>query len=236
MDQERVSEPTQAGGVFGKVMADISARAKEYRERTPIGTRRQHTSMPDTTEIAPERLAELRGLPKRKWATTFDAFTVSSANAKACDAARSIAAGTWAPWCLVLSGAYGTGKTHLAYAVANYRRVHGLPYRMITAPTLMALLKDSIGIKEHTPDAYGPDDWVKSFGETTRLLIIDDFGAQQDTEWATVQLFAILNARYEAELPTMITTNLGNNRLDPRIASRCATGVVVCNGPDWRAK
>lgn len=236
MDQERVSEPVKAGGLFGKVMGDISRRAKEYRAQTPIGMQNSLTLTPDTSEIAPERLAELRGLPRRKWSTTFGAFTVTAPTAQAYEAALAMAAGTWKSWCLVLSGAYGTGKTHLAYAAANYRREHGLTYRLITAPALLATLKNSIDEKKTTPEAYGPEEWVKSFGGTERLLIIDDYGAQQDTEWATVQLFSILNARYAAELPTMITTNLARNRLDPRIASRCAPGIVVCGGPDWRAR
>lgn len=183
-----------------------------------------------------EKTAELRGLPPRKWQTTFESFVLTPENTRAYNAARSLADSSWKPWCLVLSGSYGTGKTHLAYAVANYRREHEGNYRLITAPALMAMLKDSIGAKEHTPDAFEPDDWVRSFGGTSRLLIIDDFGAQQDTEWATVQLFSILNARYEADLPTMLTTNLGPGKLDPRIASRCAPGMVICAGSDWRER
>lgn len=144
-------------------------------------------------------------------------------------------------WCRVLMGQYGCGKTHLAYAAANYRRENGLPYRMITAPALMGQLKNSIDEKKRSIDsmaavAFGPEEWVKVYGETKALLILDDFGAQQDTEWATAQLFTILDMRYDRELPTLITTNLGMKQMDPRIASRCAAGVIVCNAPDQRVR
>jgi DNA replication protein DnaC len=238
MDEVRVSEPVQAGGLFGKVMADISRRASAYRAQGSIGTPRNESR----NDLPLERVSELHGCPPKKWAKTFEAFDLALAPQMivALGASCNIAAGTWEPWCLLLSGDYGTGKTHLAYAAANYRREHGLPYRMLTAPALMSQLKNSIdekrlSIEHKAPVAYGPEDWVRVYSETPALLIIDDFGAQQDTDWATAQLFSILNARYDAELPTLITTNLGAGNLDPRIASRCRAGIVVCKGPDQRA-
>lgn len=237
MDERTMPEPIKAGGLFGKVMADISARAREYRASGSIGT----PSSERSSELRPERVAELRGCPPVKWSKTFDAFEPEPRMNRAFLASRAIAEGSWEPWCLVLSGPYGCGKTHLAYAAANYRRTHGLPYRMLTAPALMAQLKNAIDEKRHSIEhnaatAFGPEEWAKVYGETPALLILDDLGAQQDTEWATAQLFSILNARYDRELPTLITTNLGAGQLDPRLASRCMAGLVVCNGPDQRVR
>lgn len=231
--------PVKATGLFDKVMADISARAKEYRARELTGSNKRPTKIDDW----PEREAAIKGCPKPKWGKTFEAFDLSVAPrmAKARDAAMGIAAGTWKPWCLVLSGGYGSGKTHLAYAAANYRREHGLPYRMITAPALMAQLKNAIDEKRRSVDtmaplAYGPEDWVRVYGETTALFILDDFGAHQETEWATTQMFAVLNARYDRGLPTLITTNLPREQIDPRIASRIGAGLVLCHGEDQRMR
>lgn len=239
MDERTMPEPTRADGLFGKVMRDISARASAYRAQGSIGTPSNERS----SELSPQRVGELRGCPPAKWGTTFEAFDMTAAPRMkpAYDAALSIAAGSWKPWCLVLSGPYGCGKTHLAYAAANYRRERNKPYRMLTAPALMGQLKDSIDEKRRSIEtmaatAYGPEDWVRVYGETPALLILDDLGAQQDTEWATAQMFSILNTRYDRKLPTLITTNLGVKQFDPRLASRCMSGVVVCNGPDQRVR
>lgn len=234
-----MEELVKVGGLFGKVMAEASARASEWRAQGSIGT----PSSESTNGLSAERRAELRGLPSARRGSTFASFDLSAAPRMrpAYEAAVQMADGSWSHWCLVLSGPYGCGKTHLAYAAANYRWNEGSAFRMISAPGLMQQLKNSIdekrlSIETHAPMAYGPEDWAKVYGETTALLILDDFGAQQDTEWATAQLFGILNARYDRSLPTFLTTNLSVKQMDPRIESRIAKGLVVCNGPDQRVR
>ena len=57
--------------------------------------------------------------------------------------------------------------------------------------------------------------------EYHNLLVLDDYGAQNDTPWATEKLFQLLNHRYNGELATMITSNNVNlDGIDPRIHSR----------------
>ena len=41
------------------------------------------------------------------------------------------------------------------------------------------------------------------------LLVIDDLGKEQATDWSTAQLYAIINDRYECQKPLIITTNFG---------------------------
>ena len=53
-----------------------------------------------------------------------------------------------------------------------------------------------------------------------RLLILDDLGTQSATPWAKEKLFQILNYRYEARLPTVITTSSSLDEIDARIRSR----------------
>ena len=84
------------------------------------------------------------------------------------------------------------------------------------------------------------------------LLIIDDLGKEQATEWAIAKIYAIINARYEALMPTIITTNYSEadliKRLTPketgdpttadatidRLREMC--GVIVTTGESWRTK
>ena len=52
------------------------------------------------------------------------------------------------------------------------------------------------------------------------LLILDDLGTQSATPWAREKLYQILNHRYVAHLPTVITTANRIEDVAPRIQSR----------------
>jgi DNA replication protein DnaC len=52
------------------------------------------------------------------------------------------------------------------------------------------------------------------------LLIMDDLGTQSATPWAREKLYQIFNERYNAKLPTVITTSGSLEELDARIRSR----------------
>jgi len=52
------------------------------------------------------------------------------------------------------------------------------------------------------------------------LLILDDLGTQSATPWAREKLYQIFNYRYNAKLPTVITTSNDLGEMDPRIRSR----------------
>ena len=72
------------------------------------------------------------------------------------------------------------------------------------------------------------------FNEVRRawLLVLDDMGAQSTTPWAQEKLFQILNYRYVAGLPTVITiANDAWDRLDDRLKSRFLD-VTVCQVVD----
>jgi len=55
---------------------------------------------------------------------------------------------------------------------------------------------------------------------TAPVLILDDLGTQSSTAWAQEKLFQILNHRYNAQLATVVTTNLSIDRLDERLRMR----------------
>ena len=55
---------------------------------------------------------------------------------------------------------------------------------------------------------------------TTPLLILDGLEIQSATPWAREKLYQIINYRYNAELPTVITTASRIEDIDPRIRAR----------------
>lgn len=116
---------------------------------------------------------------------------------------------------LILVGGYGSGKTHLAAAVGNYRLGLGAPALLVMVPDLMDHLRATF-------NPQSPVRYDRLFDEvrTAPLLILDDLGSQAMTPWVKEKLYQIFNYRYNATLPTVITTAASLDELDPRIRSR----------------
>jgi DNA replication protein DnaC len=49
---------------------------------------------------------------------------------------------------------------------------------------------------------------------------LDDLGTQATTPWVREKLYQLFNYRYNAELPTVITTLVSLEEMDPRLRSR----------------
>ena len=116
---------------------------------------------------------------------------------------------------LVLAGAHGSGKTHLAAAIANMCIEGGRPVFFVSVPDLLDDLRASYA---PTSDiAYS--DLFQQVKEAP-LLVLDGLGAQSATPWAQEKLQQILNHRGIGEQPTIITTATKLVDLDPYVASR----------------
>ena len=116
---------------------------------------------------------------------------------------------------LVLLGGYGSGKTHLAAAIANYRISLGHAVLFVVVPDLLDYLRATFG-----PSSVAALDERLDAIREIPLLVLDDLGAHNSTAWAQEKLFQILNHRYNSRLPTVITSNQRLEELDPRITSR----------------
>lgn len=135
---------------------------------------------------------------------------------------------------LLLEGGYGTGKTHLAAAIGNERLRRGDLVLFITSPDLLDYLRAT-----YSPDAETGYDETFDRIRNASLLILDDLGVENPSQWAQEKLFQLLNHRYTHRLPTVITTNQELERLDARIKSRLLdidrTRRVVINAGDYRS-
>lgn len=134
---------------------------------------------------------------------------------------------------LLLKGGFGAGKTHLAAAIANYRLQSGQPALFIVVPDLLDYLRAT-----YSPNsAVTYDERFESL-RGAPLLLLDDYGAHSATPWAQEKLFQLLNFRYNAQLPTVITTNQELEEIDLRLRSRLADvtlcQIVTITAPDFR--
>lgn len=138
---------------------------------------------------------------------------------------------------LVLRGGNGVGKTHLAAAIANHQIAEGNRVIFVTAPDLLDHLRTSYkpGIERADEENF-----ASRFEEvrTAPLLILDDLGIESPTAWAVEKLYQILNYRYNAQLPTVITTNFALEDMEVRLRSRLSdqdlSRVYTIVAPDYR--
>ncbi len=116
---------------------------------------------------------------------------------------------------LFFTGPCGSGKTHLAAAIANRRLESGQPVYFAVVPDLLDHLRATF-----MPDSRVTYDAMFETVRTAPLLILDDLGAHSNSTWAEEKLYQLANYRYNAKLPTIFTTNFRPDDLDPRLCSR----------------
>ncbi len=149
------------------------------------------------------------------------------------EAARSFAENPEG-WLLFI-GTYGCGKTHLASAVANYRNSQGFPVMFVVVPDLL----------DHLRATFNPNSaasYDRRFEEirTTPLLVLDDLGTQAMTPWVREKLYQLFNHRYNADLPTVITSADPLDDIDPRLRARMLdrriSRIQVITAPSFRGR
>jgi DNA replication protein DnaC len=146
-------------------------------------------------------------------------------------ASRSFAQDPEGQW-LVLGGATGVGKTHLAAAIVNRRHAEGHPAFFAFVPELLDYLRYTFA-----PSSSITYDELFERVKNTPLLVLDDLGAQSTTPWAQEKLYQLLVHRHNARLPTVVTVQK-DAQLDEAVASRLADTRFVMpleiEAPDFR--
>ena len=116
---------------------------------------------------------------------------------------------------LVFTGPSGSGKTHLAAAIAN-RCIETDQTAFFTfVPDFLDHLRGTFG-----PDSGMPYDDLFQQVRNAPVLVLDDLGSHSSTPWAQEKLFQVINHRFNATLPTVITVRGQLQRLDEGIRTR----------------
>lgn len=124
---------------------------------------------------------------------------------------------------LLLWGPTGTGKTFFAACIANALIDKGISVYMTNFSTVINKLTG----------AFSEDKNIIIENINRRsLLIIDDLGIERNSEYATEQVYNVIDTRYRSGRPMIITTNIAlddlknprdiaHKRIYDRILERC---------------
>ena len=138
----------------------------------------------------------------------------------------------------IFNGLPGTGKTHLACAVANHAISRwGCSALFITVLEALQRIKATYGGGEKTEAE------VIEMLASVDLLVLDEVGVQLGTKFEEVMITDIINRRYADMRPTIILSNLDSAGLESYLGARVLDrmgegggGVLAFNWPSYRPK
>ncbi len=122
---------------------------------------------------------------------------------------------------LIICGSYGTGKTHLAAAIANQVVNKGVSVLFDTYGGHLEKIKNEFN---STGASY------LNLMRTVDMLILDDVGKEKQTEWSASVMFDVINHRYESMKPIIITSNFNSEQLEEYFGEACYSRLIeMCN-------
>lgn len=195
--QCRVNLPCLEKGETKEFIAPCVCQCE--RERTEAEERRRK-AQEDMALI--EKLKSRSLMDEKFKAQTFESFRTTKDNGKVLRLCKRYSDGfdemIEKNQGLLFYGDVGTGKTFSAACIANALLSRKIP---VVMTSFVKLLENAQNFKED-------EDKLISRLNKAKLLIIDDLGAERSTDFALEKVYNIVDSRYRARLPMILTTNL----------------------------
>lgn len=210
-------------GEFKSIITVINKR--EYATGCPtcVEMEAKEAEKKRRAEEVAERISRMigrSGLPKRFLDRTFDNYREETpgqieAKSKSKSYADSFEEKLSTGGGLIFVGAPGTGKTHLAAAIAN-QVMRSL--RTVIFTTALKAIRD---VKNtYSRDSQKTEQDVIESYALPDLLILDEIGVQRGTDTEQMILFEIINERYENFRPTILMSNLTLSEIKAYLGER----------------
>ena len=100
---------------------------------------------------------------------------------------------------LLFWGTVGPGKSYTAACIANYLLEANTS---VVMTSFVRILQEMQGFDREREEAF------TNKLNSVKLLIIDDLGAERSTDYALEKVYGIIDNRYRAKKPLILTTNL----------------------------
>lgn len=172
-----------------------SEREAEARRRAALAAKEEAARR--------EKALSRAGIPRRYWAAEAD-------RPEFAEYIASFAGNGGAG--LYIHGGVGAGKTHAASAMARLFAEAGYDVAFTTAKGMLERVKATF-------DEGGTEAAVARYAKCD-VLVLDDLGKEDATEWSVGTVFSVLDARYEDMRPTIVTSNYSPGALADRLARR----------------
>lgn len=125
---------------------------------------------------------------------------------------------------LLFTGHVGSGKTFLASSIANNLLKKGQELLFVVVPDLLDQIKATYDFGKGTSEITEFD--LLDTARQVPLLILDDLGAHNYTEWTRNKIYSIINYRLNHRLPVIITTNIIPEDLEEYLGERTTSRLL----------
>jgi len=122
---------------------------------------------------------------------------------------------------LFIYGNVGSGKTFLCSAIANHLLYHGQRVLFLVVPDLLDEIRASYSGESDMTEIQ-----VLRTARNSPVLILDDLGAHNYTEWARNKIYSIVNNRLNNGAPTVINSNLNLGEIEEFLGERTTSRIV----------
>lgn len=169
------------------------------------------------------RKIEKAQIPPRYAGLTFDDYTTDASNQNAVNWAKRTVKNPETS--LFITGGAGTGKTFLAAIVAQELTKAGKSVLFVDTPNLLDNLRKTFNQKSSDGDAT-LDEMMTALSAAD-VLILDDLGVENPTNWVAERVYLIINNRYNADKPVIVTSNFGYSGLMNRFSDEITGARIV---------